>query len=123
MTGYPFHFQYQDGTPYWLFGDTQWESFADDPAQGLNANSVSYYFSLRAAQGFNYVHTEIVGLVRSSNIGSGGQDNPAFHDYRAETINPAYFKVVDSRLRQANSLGIVLGLILMEPYFTPATSI
>ncbi len=123
MTGYPFHFQYQDGTPYWLFGDTQWESFADDPAQGLNANSVSNYFSLRAAQGFNYVHTEIVGLVRSSNIGSGGQDNPAFHDYRAETINPAYFKVVDSRLRQANSLGIVLGLILMEPYFTPATSI
>src|SRR5262249_20882067 len=29
MDGYPYHFQYQDGTPYWLSGDTQWEAFAD----------------------------------------------------------------------------------------------
>src|SRR2546425_6496505 len=46
MTGYPYHFQHQDGTPYWLFGDTQWESFADDPGQGLDASSVSNYFSI-----------------------------------------------------------------------------
>ena len=123
MTGYPYHFRYQDGTPYWLFGDTQWESFADDPGQGLSARSMSNYFTIRAEQGFNYIHTEIIGLVRSSNVDPRGHENPAFHDYRAETINPAYFEEVDTRLRQANSLGIMLGLILMEPYFTPAASI
>ena len=123
MKDYPYHFQYEDGTPYWLFGDTQWESFADDPGQGLNARSMSNYFSLRAGQGYNFVHTEVIGLVRASNIDADGKEQPGFHDYRAETINPAYFNEVDSRLRQANALGITLGLILMEPYFTPAVSI
>jgi len=96
MAGYPYHFQYQDGTPYWLFGETQWEAFADDPGQGLNARSMSQYFTIRAAQGFNYVHTEIIGLVRSSNLDPSGRENPAFHDYRAQTINPSYFNEVDS---------------------------
>jgi hypothetical protein len=123
MAGYPYHFQYQDGTPYWLIGDTQWESFADDPEQGLGRTSMSRYFRLRAEQGFNYVHTEIIGLVRSSNIDASGRENRAFLDYHAETINPAYFQEVDERVRLANSLGITLGLILMEPYFTPAGSI
>jgi hypothetical protein len=123
MVGYPYHFQYQDGTPYWLFGDTQWESFADDPGQGLDARSMRKYFTLRAEQGVNYVHTEIIGLVRSSNKDANGQENPAFHDYADETINPAYFNEVDSRLRLANSLGITVGLILIEAYFTPAESI
>jgi hypothetical protein len=123
MKGYPYHFQYQDGTPYWLFGDTQWEAFADDFRQCLNAESMRKYFTLRAEQGYNYVHTEIIGLVRSSNLDPIGAENPAFHDYAAETINPAYFKEVDSRLRLANSLGITVGLILMEPYPTPTVSI
>jgi hypothetical protein len=123
MKGYPYHFQYQDGTPYWLFGDTQWEAFADDPGQGLSASSMRQYFTLRAGQGFNYVHAEIIGLVRSSNLDARGQEQPAFHDYRIETINPVYFHEVDTRLRQANALGITMGLFLMEPYFTAASSI
>jgi putative membrane-bound dehydrogenase-like protein len=123
MTGHPYHLQYQDGTPYWLFGDTQWEAFADDPGQNLDARSVSDYFTIRAGQGYNYVHTEIIGLVRASQIDAKGREQPAFDDYRAQKINPTYFKEVDARLGQANSLGITLGLILMEPYFTPASSI
>ena len=123
MKGYPYHFQYQDGTPYWLFGDTQWEGFADDSAQGLDALSMSNYFTIRAAQGYNYVHTEIIGLVRASQVDAKGKEQPAFCDYRAETINPAYFDEVDARLRHANSLGITLGMILMEAYFTPKASI
>ena len=122
MKGFPYHFQYQDGTPYWLSGDTQWEAFADDPGQNLNAKSVSEYFAIRAKQGFNYVHSEIIGLVRASNLDEAGREQPAFHDYRAEGVNPAYFDTVDARLSQANSLGMTVGLILMEPYFTPAST-
>jgi hypothetical protein len=123
MRGYPYHLQYQDGTPYWLFGDTQWEAFADDPGQGLNASAMRRYLALRAGQGFNYIHSEIIGLVRSSNIDAEGHEQPAFHGYQAEVINPAYFDEVDARLGEANSLGITMGLILMEPYFTPASKI
>jgi len=123
MAGYPYHFQHQDGTPYWLVGDTQWEAFADDPGQGLTSSSVRQYFKLRAEQGFNYVHTEIIGLVRSSNIDAAGREQRAFFDYPAEKINPSYFREVDERVRLASSLGITLGMILLEPYFTPAASI
>jgi pectate lyase len=123
MKDYPYHFQHQDGTPWWMFGDTQWEAFADDPAQNLTAKSMREYFTLRAAQGFNYVHAEIIGLVRASNLDASGREQVAFHDYRAESINPAYFDNVDARLAQANALGITVGMILMEPYFTPASSI
>jgi hypothetical protein len=123
MAGFPYHFQYQDGTPYWLSGDTQWEAFADDSAQGLHGKSVNAYFALRAKQGFNYVHSEVIGLVRASNRDPAGREQPAFHDYRGETINPAYFDTVDARLAEANARGITVGLVLMEPYFTPASSI
>jgi hypothetical protein len=81
------------------------------------------YFALRARQGFNYVHSEVIGLVRASNLDAAGREQPAFHDYRAESLNPAYFDTVNARLSQANGLGITVGLILMEPYFTPASSI
>jgi hypothetical protein len=104
MAGFPYHFQYQDGTPFWLSGDTQWEGFADDPQQGLTAASMSRYLALRAEQGFNYVHTEVIGLVRSTNLDAEGRENRPFLDYHAETINPAYFRV-DARACEATRSG------------------
>ena len=120
MAGYSYHFQYQDGTPYWLFGDTQWEAFADDPGQNLNHNSMLHYFDVRAAQGFNYVHSQLFGQVRASNGGSDGKRSPAFYSYRAETINPAYFRESDSRVAYANHQGITLGIIPTESHSSVA---
>ena len=114
LAGYPYHLQYQDGTPYWLFGDTQWESFADEPSQNLTRNSMRHYFDVRAAQGFNYVHSQLFGQVRASNGGSNGKLNPAFYNYKAETINPAYFQEVDFRIAYANDRGITMGIIATE---------
>src|SRR5262249_9139171 len=94
-----------------------------DPPQGLDARSVDRYFTVRAEQGFNYVHTEVIGLVRSTSLDAAGREVRPFGDFRAETIDPAYFQEVDRRLRRASSLGITVGLILMEPYFTPKESI
>jgi hypothetical protein len=123
MAGYPYHFQYQDGTPYWLFGDTQWEAFADDPGRKLNHNSMLHYFDVRAAQGFNYVHSQLFGQVRASNGGSDGKLNPAFYDYKAETINPAYFQESDSRVVHANDRGITLGIIPTESHSAVAENL
>ncbi|MGH7782728.1 MAG: DUF4038 domain-containing protein [Candidatus Binatia bacterium] len=120
MAGYPYHFQYQDGTPYWLFGDTQWESFADDPSRNLTHDSMLHYFDVRAAQGFNYVHSQLFGQVRASNGGSNGKLDPAFYSYKAETINPAYFQESDSRVAYANSREITLGIIPTESHSSVA---
>jgi len=116
MVGYPYHLQYQDGTPYWLFGDTQWEAFADDPAQNLTDNIMVRYFDVRSAQGFNYIHSQLFGQVRASNGGVDGKLHPAFYNYRAETINPAYFQESDSRIMYANDRGITVGLVPAESH-------
>ena len=109
MRNYPYHLQYQDGTPYWLLGDTQWEPFADDPPQGLTHDSMVHYFDLRSSQGFNYVHGELLGQNRASNTGG-----PAFLSYAAQTLNPAYFQECDVRVIYANTKGMTLGLIPAE---------
>jgi Protein of unknown function (DUF4038)/Domain of unknown function (DUF5060)/Putative collagen-binding domain of a collagenase len=119
MSGYPYHFQYQDGTPYWLFGDTQWEAFADDPGQNLTHDSMIHYFDIRSSQGFNYMHSELFGHVRASNGGSDGKLNPAFYDYKAETINPAYFQECDFRITYANARGMAIGIIPAEGHSNP----
>lgn len=114
MAGYPYHFQYQNGATYWLFGDTQWESFADDPPRNLTHESMLRYFDVRASQGFNYVHSQLFGQIRASNGGSDGKLNPAFYDYKTETINPAYFQESDFRIAYANGRGITVGIIPTE---------
>jgi len=116
MAGYPYHMQYQDGSPYWLFGDTQWEAFADDPAQNLTHNSMVRYFDVRSAQEFNYVHSQLFGQVRAWNGGSAGKLNPAFYNYKTETINPAYFQESDFRVKYANDRGITIGIIPTESH-------
>ncbi|MGL5133246.1 MAG: DUF4038 domain-containing protein, partial [Planktothrix sp.] len=54
---YPAHFIYQDGTPFWLFGDTHWTLYHHIPEEKLDRNSVKQYIDKRAQQGFNYIHS------------------------------------------------------------------
>ncbi|MBN1672102.1 MAG: DUF4038 domain-containing protein [Kiritimatiellae bacterium] len=105
MPGYPYHFQHQDGTPFWFFGDTGWRCFADNAEKALNRESVCHYFDVRAGQGFNYVHVDIMG--------GGGipGEQPVFTDMDAERINPDFFNEVDHRLRYMNGKGLTCGLV------------
>ncbi|MGB3536486.1 MAG: DUF4038 domain-containing protein [Microcoleaceae cyanobacterium] len=102
---YPHHFEYEDGTPYWLMGDTLWNAFNIDTSENLTRESVEQYIDVRADQGFNYIHSNLITIPRNE----GGA---AFEDFEAEIINPAFWQEVDTRLEYINQNGITAMLML-----------
>jgi hypothetical protein len=101
----PYHFQYENGTPFYWFGDTAWWSLSDISQKGLNRKSFNRYVDVRANQGFNVVH---VNLTRKGN----NQGGPAFFSQKNDQINPGYWQEVDSRLQYMMSKGITPMLFL-----------
>lgn len=102
---YPHHFEYENGTPYWLMGDTLWNAFNTNTAENLTRESVLQYIDIRADQGFNYIHSNLITIPRNE----GGS---AFKDFEAETLNPAFWQEVDTRLEYINKNGITAMLML-----------
>ncbi|MEX2264821.1 MAG: DUF4038 domain-containing protein [Bryobacteraceae bacterium] len=110
MTGRPYHFQYQDGTPMWWFGDTAWRAFSADMSEHLDRTSVQRYVEVRARQGFNYIHVDVTG---TGGVAAGeNEESPMFFDLPGEKLNAYYFREVDARLRFMNARGITVGLVL-----------
>ena len=119
MKGYPLHFQYQDGTPFWFFGEKAWRVFQTDRAEKLDHDSAMHHVDIRAAQGFNYMHTELAG---TGGLTSGGNEGgEMFVDAGKEIINPAFFEEVDDRLCHINDKGMICGMVVLygkgDPYW------
>jgi len=111
MSDHPLHFQYQDGTPFWFFGEKAWRVFQTDRAENLDHASAMRHVDVRAEQGFNYMHAELAG---TGGLTSGGNEGgEMFLDAKKEIINPAFFREVDSRLRHINEKGLICGLVLL----------
>jgi hypothetical protein len=102
---YPHHFSYQDGTPFWLLGDTHWTLYNSIPKEKLDQNSVKEYIDQRAKQGFNYIHSNL--MSRATNEGGS-----AFDNLSEQTLNPGYWQEVDSRIKYLNKKGITAMLFL-----------
>ena len=105
MAGYPEHFQRQDGSRFWLFGDTLWSAFGTDTQTKMDRAALEHYADVRAAQGFNFVNT----ILTSPGRNEGG---PFFQDLKTQRINPAYHREVDGRLAYLNGKGITVMLFL-----------
>jgi len=112
MAGYPYHFERQNGERFWFLGDTQWSLYTDSAETGHNRAAVEHYIDVRAAQGFNVVHSML--LQEEGWINSGGPPffGPPLEALANEQINPAYWREVDERLATLNAAGIVGGLVL-----------
>ncbi|MHB1317552.1 MAG: apiosidase-like domain-containing protein [Anaerolineae bacterium] len=106
MAGYPGHLQSQSGNPVWLMGDTFWRAFATNIDKRLDRLSVLRYLDERAAQGFNYVHAD---LMSGADVPS---EQDPFLDYAGEQLSTSYFAEVDVRVRAMNARGITAGLVL-----------
>ncbi len=119
MKGHPLHFQYQDGTPMWFFGEKAWRVLQAEPAKKLNRETAMHHMDVRAAQGFNYVHTELAGTGGID--GGGNEGGKLFLDAARQEINPAFLQEVDFRLRHINDLGLVFGMVVLyargDPYW------
>ena len=123
MADHPYHFQRQDGSPVWLCGDTAWAAFAALPKEKLDRAAVFKYIDRRAAQGFNYVHTMLVSSAGDGHeVPNAGRNEggPIFESFEAETLNPAYFREVDARVRYMNDKGITSGVVLNWGYGEPS---
>jgi len=111
MKDHPRHFQYQDGTPFWFFGEKAWRVFQTEPAKKLNHDSAMHHVDVRAEQGFDYMHTELAG---TGGLASGGNEGgEMFVDAGNEVVNAAFFQEVDGRLRHINEKGIVCGMVIL----------
>ena len=107
MEGFSSHFQRQDGTPFLFWGDTAWGLYLDREDERLGRGAALRYIDARAEQGVNAIHSMLL-----SEAGWGNAGGAAFTDLAAETLNPAYWQEIDTRLRHLNDRGIVGGLVL-----------
>lgn len=107
MEGFPHHFQYQNGERVWFMGDTAWALFTDNAEEKHDGEAVRDYLRIRAAQGFNVVHSMVL-----SEAGWGNSGGLPFDDIHEQRIHPDYWKEMDRRVAYANSQGLVVGLAL-----------
>ena len=107
MDGFGRHFQRQDGSPFWFFGDTAWALYTDNAEEKHDRASAQKYIDARAEQGFNVVHSMLI-----SEAGWGNRGGDAFVDLKTQRINPDYWREVDARLGYLNLQGITGGLAL-----------
>jgi hypothetical protein len=102
---FPYHLQHQDGTPFWLFGETSWRILGSDPQEELDRNSFEQYIERRASQGFNFIHTNV--LLPGQNEGGS-----AFLSLRNEQLDPGYWQEVDGRIEYMNQRDMAVMLFL-----------
>lgn len=104
MNGYPYHFQTQDGIPFWWFGETCWNAMSTNAAENLTHETYEEYVRVRAEQDFNYLQ---VLLLHDGNWGG-----VPFIGDTGELVNPVFWQEVDRRIAFANANGLQCGLVL-----------
>ncbi|MBA2564259.1 MAG: DUF4038 domain-containing protein [Gemmatimonadetes bacterium] len=100
MPGSAYHFQRQDGTPFWWQGETQWILFGNLPPENLTRATALNFLDRRAAQGFNVIHAALDAPYGGPAVDGRG------------TPKPDYFREADLRIAHANARGITVGLAL-----------
>jgi len=103
----PYTFAHEDGTPFFLLGDTQW-SFSTSAISW--PEEFQTYINARAGQGFNYVHGVVYQTFptgRSQN--EGGE---AFLNNDVDQLDPGFLRALDRRVAYMNEKGIVAGMML-----------
>ena len=97
--------QYDDGSPFFYLGDTAWELF-----HRLNRQQADTYLTNRAEKGFTVIQAVVLAQLN-------GLDEPnpygalPLKDKDPQKPNEAYFEHVDYIVRQANKLGMFIGML------------
>jgi len=102
----PYQFEYSDGTPFLLMGDTNW----DGMSSGVGFQTrFKPYIDLRASQHFNAYHTIVVHNRYDYGFNEGGTPFVMFDDVTRDynRLSPGFFQWVDRRVAYADSVGMV----------------
>jgi hypothetical protein len=105
MRDYPFHFEREDGTSFWLFGESAWSLYGSSPDLRWTRESFERYVKVRAGQKFNFIE----GILSSPGSNEGGR---LFADREKRRLNPAFCREVDSRLAFLNRHGVTAMMFL-----------
>ncbi|MDZ7302025.1 MAG: DUF4038 domain-containing protein, partial [candidate division KSB1 bacterium] len=104
---FPYTFAHEDGTPFFLMGDTQWLFSSSEVSWPTEFQK---YVEARAAQGFNYIHGQIYALNPPG--AEGNEGGPPFYSSDVDNLNPGYWQQLDQRVAYLNAKGIIAGLVL-----------
>ena len=120
-TAHQFHFQYADGTPYFPFGTTCYGyGAAQPPLDKLTHETLK-------SSGFNKVRFHLLAkstphkplpampFEHAANPGADGTDN-ALASFDLTRPDPAFYRMVEARIRGLMFAGIEADLILFNPY-------
>lgn len=97
--------EYDDGSPFFYLGDTAWELF-----HRLNREEADTYLANRAKKGFTVIQAVVLaerdGLDEPNPYGALPLKNKD-----PQKPNEAYFQHVDYIVRQAENLGLIIGML------------
>ena len=102
----PYHFQYENGEPFFFWGETAWAGFINTSKQN-NRSRFFDYVDVRAAQGYNVMTLQAYG-----NAGTRNEGGEPFTNFSNEIINVDYWKEVDKRIEYIGSKGIISWLYM-----------
>lgn len=107
---YSSYFQWSNGDPFIMIGDTWWCSlFTGSDVRGSFSDSDwNTAVMRRIAQKFNYAHV-VVWL--KNNLGELHGQHPFFDDDK-DKINPYFFQHIDKRIQYAAERQLVIGILL-----------
>ena len=101
---HPQRFEWCDGTPFFLMGDTTWHVWYGIP---FSDGTFQRYVKDRVAQHFN----SLQGVVHADGQNEGGgvctEKGASGRWWNPDTLNPKYFQWVDKKVDYMNSKGMV----------------
>ncbi len=108
------YFEYADGTPTFILGDTLWA--ANTLRCGLGENEDGPFFQYlddRQSKGFTAVLMEYMRGFGDTDTEVAGQRNEGgypFHDNEVQRLNPSYFQSLDRRMQAIHNRGLLMAI-------------
>jgi hypothetical protein len=96
---------FEDGTPFFYLGDTAWELF-----HRLSKADAKKYLENRREKGFTVIQSVILAELDGLNTPNMESEKPLINNDPAQ-INEAYFKHVDWVIKEAEEMGMFIGLL------------
>lgn len=99
------HLITEDGQPFFWLGGTAWELL-----HRLTKEEITYYLEDRASKGFTVIQTVVLAEADGLNTPNAYGHTPLI-DNDPTQLDEGYFEVVDFTLREAQRLGLYVGLL------------